>query len=64
MKFSNQVAIVTGGTRGIGAGITKALLKEGAKVIATYARNDDAANAFYDSCQELSKNLVLKKFDV
>lgn len=64
MKFSNQVAIVTGGTRGIGAGITKALLKEGAKVIATYTRNDDAANAFYDSCQELSKNLVLKKFDV
>lgn len=64
MEFKNQVAIVTGGTRGIGAGITKALLEQGAKVIATYAGNDDAANALKDHLGELSQNLYLKKFNV
>ena len=45
----NQVAIVTGGTRGIGKGITQELLIAGATVIATYANNDEAANAFRSS---------------
>ncbi len=39
-------ALVTGGTRGIGASISKALKAAGCKVAATYAGNDDAANAF------------------
>ena len=41
-----RVAIVTGGTRGIGAAISKALKAEGHTVVASYAGNDDAANAF------------------
>jgi acetoacetyl-CoA reductase len=41
-----RVAIVTGGTRGIGGAISKALNDEGYKVAATYAGNDDAANKF------------------
>ena len=42
----SRVAVVTGGTRGIGAAISKALKAAGYKVAATYAGNDDAANAF------------------
>ncbi len=42
----SRVAIVTGGSRGIGAAISKALKAAGYKVAATYAGNDDAANAF------------------
>jgi acetoacetyl-CoA reductase len=42
----SRVAIVTGGTRGIGAAISKALKAAGYKVAASYAGNDDAANAF------------------
>lgn len=43
-----KVAIVTGGTRGIGAAISKQLNAEGYKVAANYARNDDAARKFTD----------------
>ena len=38
-----RVAIVTGGTRGIGAAISEALHKAGYKVAATYHGNDKAA---------------------
>jgi acetoacetyl-CoA reductase len=41
-----RVAVVTGGSRGIGAAISKALKAAGHKVAATYAGNDEAANAF------------------
>jgi acetoacetyl-CoA reductase len=41
-----RVALVTGGSRGIGAAVSKALKAAGCKVAATYAGNDDAANAF------------------
>lgn len=41
-----RVALVTGGTRGIGAAICTALQAEGYKVAANYASRDDAAQAF------------------
>jgi acetoacetyl-CoA reductase len=41
-----RVALVTGGTRGIGAAISKALKAAGYKVAASYAGNDAAAEKF------------------
>jgi acetoacetyl-CoA reductase len=41
-----RVAVVTGGTRGIGAAIAKALKAAGYTVAASYAGNDEAAAAF------------------
>ncbi len=41
-----RVALVTGGTRGIGAAISKALKAQGRTVVANYAGNDEAAQAF------------------
>jgi acetoacetyl-CoA reductase len=41
-----RVALVTGGTRGIGAAISVALKEAGYKVAANYAGNDEAAQAF------------------
>ena len=64
MKFENQTAIVTGGTRGIGRGIVEAFLKEGATVIATYAGNDAAAMKFKEDCFQYGDKLVVKKCDV
>ena len=41
-----RVAVVTGGTRGIGEAISKALKAAGYTVAASYAGNDEAANKF------------------
>ncbi|MDB5092164.1 MAG: 3-oxoacyl-(Acyl-carrier-protein) reductase [Candidatus Eremiobacteraeota bacterium] len=43
--FEGQVALVTGGTRGIGAAITTMLAKSGVRVAAGYSRGQDAAEA-------------------
>ncbi|WP_274627179.1 beta-ketoacyl-ACP reductase [Arvimicrobium flavum] len=43
-----RVALVTGGTRGIGAAIAIALKNAGYKVAANYAGNDEAAGKFKD----------------
>ena len=42
----SRVAVVTGGTRGIGAAISKALKAKGVQVAAIYAGNDEAAKNF------------------
>ncbi len=44
-----RVALVTGGSRGIGEAISKALKAEGYEVAATYAGNDEAAKSFTDA---------------
>ena len=52
-------AIVTGGTRGIGAAISVALSEDGHKVAATYAGNDEAAEAF-----KTQTGISVYRFDV
>ncbi|MFL5333002.1 MAG: beta-ketoacyl-ACP reductase [Geminicoccaceae bacterium] len=67
-----RVALVTGGSRGIGAAVSKALLAAGYKVAANYAGNDEAAQRFktqtgipvykwsvadYDACVQGTKQI-------
>jgi 3-oxoacyl-[acyl-carrier protein] reductase len=44
-KLANKVALVTGGSRGIGAAIAKRLAAEGASVAITYAKDAGSASA-------------------
>jgi 3-oxoacyl-[acyl-carrier protein] reductase len=62
--FSNQRVIVTGGTRGIGAGISLAFLQNGATVIATYSSNDAAADDFKSKNEQYAQRLDIQKYDV
>lgn len=54
-----RVAVVTGGTRGIGAAISIALKNAGYKVAANYVGNDERAKSFSDST-----GIPVYKFDV
>ena len=55
----SHTAIVTGGTRGIGAAISVALSADGHRVAATYAGNDEAAEAF-----KTQTGISVYRFDV
>jgi len=54
-----RVAVVTGGSRGIGAAVSKALKAEGYSVAATYAGNDEAAAKF-----KAETGIAVYKWDV
>jgi acetoacetyl-CoA reductase len=54
-----RVALVTGGTRGIGAAISVGLKAAGFSVAATYGGNDEAANAF-----KAETGIAVYKWDV
>jgi acetoacetyl-CoA reductase len=55
----SRIALVTGGTRGIGEAISLALKAQGRTVIANYAGNDEKAKAF-----ETATGIKVIKFDV
>jgi acetoacetyl-CoA reductase len=57
--MAGRVALVTGGTRGIGAAISRMLKLRGYEVAANYAGNDVAASAFKEET-----GIAVYKFDV
>ncbi|MGB0682609.1 MAG: acetoacetyl-CoA reductase [Magnetovibrionaceae bacterium] len=57
--MTGRVALVTGGTRGIGAAISEALKEKGYKVAANYAGNVEKAEAF-----SKETGIAAYKFDV
>ncbi len=54
-----RVAVVTGGTRGIGEAISRALKAAGYKVAANYGGNDEAAQKF-----KVANDIPVYKWDV
>ena len=60
----NKVALVTGGTRGIGKEITTKLAENGYIIILNYYLNDDKANKALNTIKKISPDSILKKADV
>lgn len=63
MSLTGKVAIVTGGSRGIGAGISKELANRGAKVLITYISNNTAADKVAASIIAAGGSAVALKAD-
>lgn len=63
-NLDGKVALVTGGSRGIGKAIAKRLASEGATIVINYMRNETAANETKKEIEDAGGQATLSKFDV
>jgi glucose 1-dehydrogenase len=63
-KLQGQVAIVTGASSGIGAGVAKALAEEGATVIINYSSSPEKAEAILNEIKSKGGEGIAIKADV
>lgn len=63
-KLANQVALVTGASSGIGAGVAMSLAKAGAAVAVNYHSNADSAHALVDEIRKAGGRAMSVKADV
>lgn len=62
--LENRVAIVTGGSRGIGESISKELAKYGVKVVINYYSSKEKAEQLVEEIKELGSEAICVKADV
>src|SRR5256714_8800822 len=63
-KLINQVAVVTGASKGIGAGIAKHLAAEGAAVVVNYASSKEGADQVVDEISKRGGKAIAIQADV
>ena len=64
MNLLGKVAVVTGGSRGIGRAIALMMAKQGAKVVINYTQSDDLAKKVKSEIEELGQEAMIYKADV
>src|SRR3954447_2227713 len=64
LGLTDRVAIVTGGSRGIGAAVVELLATYGAEVVVNYFRDEDAADATVNLAQSLGVRAMAIQADV
>jgi 3-oxoacyl-[acyl-carrier protein] reductase len=63
-RLVNKVAVVTGGSQGIGAGIVRKLAKEGAHVVFNYHSNKEAAERLVEEINTPAAQVIAVEADV
>jgi 3-oxoacyl-[acyl-carrier protein] reductase len=63
-KLAGKTAVITGASKGIGAGIAKAFAKEGANVVVNYARGKDDAERVSAEIQKSGGKAIAVQADV
>lgn len=58
--MGNRQALITGGTKGIGAAVARRLVREGDQVLLTYSSDDEAALATQRDLQELNPDISVQ----
>jgi 3-oxoacyl-[acyl-carrier protein] reductase len=64
MKLKDKIALVTGGSRGVGRSIALAYGREGAKVIVNYTSNEKAAQEVVEAVTAMGSEAIAVKADV
>ena len=57
-QLKDKVALVTGGSSGIGTAIVKVFAREEAKIVFTYNRNKNGANALVNELHSLGREVI------
>lgn len=64
MKFADKIALITGGTRGIGKTLALSLASEGATLVLNYRQNEVAAQATVEQIERLGRHATVFKADL
>jgi len=64
ITLKDKVAVITGGSRGIGAATVKAFVAAGAKVVFNYRQENRAAKQVIETCEGLEGQAVAMRADV
>ena len=63
-NLRNRVALITGGTSGIGFAIAKKLAKQGYKLALIYSQNETAAKSAQQEIAEMTSDFIVVRADV
>jgi 3-oxoacyl-[acyl-carrier protein] reductase len=63
-RLAGKVALVTGGSRGLGRGIAQGFAAEGAKVVVNYLKDENAANAVVAAIKKNGGTAIVVRADI
>ena len=63
-KLAGKVALVTGGSRGLGRGIAEGFAAEGAKIVVNYLKDEKSANAVVDAIKKRGSDAIAIRTDI